>query len=146
MIRHLEQVRAPICGVFAIALATPDMPFCVVKNVVHDELGLHPRWTGALTLKNITDMLKHFGVTFTDESIKDAPLKTVVKDLSPSEHHLIFVKNHFLTAHDGKCYDQGNARGTPIEQFWCAGRNVQAVIKIDRSKPAKTYADLFPDE
>lgn len=146
MIRKLQPVRAPVCGVFAATLATPDMPFIAVKGLAHEELNMMGRWKGRMRLSTLKALLTQLGVAFSNVDAGEGALRVVAERLCPTKHYILFVTGHFLTLHDGKCYDQQNVDGASMANYWAAGKYVKAVIEVDRSKPAKTYAEMFPDE
>ena len=64
--------------------------------------------------------------------------------LDPNKHYILFVTGHFLTLRGRLAYDQQNAHGTPVEQFWCLGRKIITILEITKFAPS--YDELFPDE
>lgn len=143
MIRKLNPVSGPICGVFAAALATPDMPFCMVKTMAQEEMR-KARWNGPMHMPALTRLLSRLQVGFHDLGMRGMSLRDAAESLDPGKHYLLFVTGHFMTLHNRHGYDQQSVDGTSIERFWCAGRKVIDVLEI--TKLAPTYDELFPDE
>lgn len=143
MIRKLSPVSGPICGVFAVALATPDMPFCMVKTMAQEEMR-KKRWNGPMHMPALTRLLNRLQVGFRNLDMSGMTLRDAAESLDAGKHYLIFVTGHFMTLHNRHCYDQGNVSGTPIEQFWCAGKRIIESLEITSLAP--TYDELFPDE
>lgn len=146
MIRRLNPVNGPICGVFAATLATTDMPFFAVNSIAREEMA-KKRWKGAMHMPALKATLSRLGVTYKDVAgLQGMPLRGVVEKLDPAKHYIVFVTGHFLTLHNGFGYDQGYTHGVPVDGFWCAGRKVIHILEIDRSKPSSLYEEMFPDD
>lgn len=144
MIRVMKPEVGPICGVFAITMTTPDVPFCMVKGMAQEEMQKR-RWTGPMHMPAMKGLLSRLSVGFEEHGhLTGQVLRDAHSALDPNKHYILFVTGHFLTVHDGKGYDQGNAHGTPIEQFWCLGRKIITVLEITKFAPS--YDELFPDE
>lgn len=144
MIRVMQPQRGPVCGVFAATMTTPDVPFCVVKTMAGEEMA-RKRWKGPMHMPALTSLLRSLKVEFNECSkLAGQTLKQAAEALDPEKHYLLFVTGHFLTLRGRKGYDQGNAHGTPIEQFWCLNRKVITILEI--TKFGATYDELFPDE
>lgn len=144
MIRKLQPINGPICGVFAITLTTPDVPFCMVKNMAQEEMQKR-RWNGPMHMPAMRGLLTRLKVGFAEFTEHyGVAMRDVVNRLDPNKHYILFVTGHYMTLHKGLGYDQANAHGTPIEQFWCLGRKVITILEITSYAPS--YDELFPDE
>lgn len=143
MIRKLNRIHGPVCGVFAATLTTPDMPFVVVKNMASEEMRKR-RWRGAMHLPALQALLTRLGVTFRTVRAEAATLLDAARVLDESKHYIVFVTGHFMTLHNNVGYDQSHPDGVPIEKFWTAGRRIISILEIDRSN-AYTYDELFAE-
>ena len=146
MIRNISRQQGPVCGVFAATLATPDMPFILVKNMAREEMGNKARWSGPMYMPALVRLLNRLRVSFSRVDLCEVSLRKAAKELNPAKHYIMFVTGHFMTLRNGLGYDQGHPEGVPISEFWCAGRNVMQILEIDTTSPALTVAEYLSED
>lgn len=132
-IRTLEQQHRPICGLHAIALATPDKTVDDVERFYKPKKGRS--WKGRLYWIELVEGLKAFGVQHKElEVCSRKTAKTTVEQLESGKQYLVFVTGHFFTYKDGLLWDQYYNSGKPLTESKWARKRVRRVVQIERSE------------
>lgn len=131
MIKTLPPARGPVCGIYAAALASGgsfDQSMAAAKRVVANAKS--PSWRGRMYVSELLALFDSLGVSMLKvEGYSGYSLQKAAAELDPAGHYVLFVTGHFLTLHEGLCYDQGNATGTPIAAFWCRRKKISHVFR-----------------
>lgn len=131
MIKTIPPVRGPVCGVYAAALAAGgsfDDSMAVAKKVVAKAKS--PSWRGRMFVGELKALFAGLGVEMDElEGFRGYSLQKAAAELPLSGHYVLFVTGHYVTLHAGRCYDQGNAEGTPVAQMWCRRKRVSHVFR-----------------
>lgn len=131
MIKTIPPVRGPVCGIYAAALASGgsfEQSMAVAKKVVAKAKS--PSWKGRMFVGELMALFDGLGVEMGElEGFRGYSLQKAAAELPLSGHYVLFVTGHFLTLHEGLCYDQGNPKGTPVAQFWCRRKRVTHVLR-----------------
>jgi hypothetical protein len=126
----LAPVRGPVCGVFAVAIAA-NRPFCEVYAFARGHLKKPPQWRGRLYRRELLMLLTaHKVLALPAEGYRGYSLVRAVAELDPAGHYIADVTGHFLTVHDGKCYDQAHPLGAPIAGYYCRNKRVKSIMRV----------------
>ena len=130
MIKTIPPVRGPVCGIYAAALASGGSfndSMAVAKKVVAKAKS--PTWRGRMYVSELRALFKGLGVEMDEIGFTGGPLQNVAGRLPLGGHYVIFVTGHYLTLHDGRCYDQSNPEGTPMDRYWARRKRVSHVFR-----------------
>lgn len=128
--RHLEYSSEPLCGVYAVALTTPDKSLMEMYEFTRTFLKKRSNWKGRLYNSELRSLLSAVGTNYTTHFYEKKSLKTVYKTLDESKHYIVFITGHFFTLHKRMIYDQYKPNGWPIEQYMNINRRVKSVYEI----------------
>jgi hypothetical protein len=129
--RILAPSSKPICGLFAIALATYDRRVCDIEAFFADKK--RGNWKGRLYWFEILAALKHFGVkTKAVTGVKGLTAVALQDHLVPGKHYLVRVTGHIFTCRDGILWDQTHNAGAPVESTRSAKRRTKSVLEIKK--------------
>jgi hypothetical protein len=129
-IRTLTQQYRPICGLHAIALATPDKDVPDVWAYFKPRKG--PSWKGRLYWSELLDGLSQFKVKYSDISqrVNGKSAIRAIDELECGKQHLVLVTGHYFTFKDGLFYDQYYNEGKPLKGSHLARKKVRRVVTI----------------
>jgi hypothetical protein len=130
MIKALPPVKGPVCGIYAAALASGgsfEKSMAVAKTVVAKAKS--PSWRGRMFVGELRALFAGLGVEMDEIDFSGSTLQKVAAELPLGGHYVLFVTGHYLTLHGGRCYDQANPEGRPVEAFWCRRRRVSHVFR-----------------
>lgn len=126
-----DLVRAPNCGVTAVAIAA-GVPIDQAMEVVRKIKGKSRRWKGSTKHNDRILALEHFKVPHRHYALHDKRrLYTWVRDRAePGQLYLLRITGHVLLVKDGWCMDQhGPCR---IEVYGYRGSLLTHVVEIGK--------------
>jgi hypothetical protein len=120
MIKPVERIYGPCCGVFAVFLAAPDDDFQNLFEESREKLGRAKVWKGRMYFRELLNLLNSVNVRYTE--VPSAKYLTIGKACKESifgdgAQYIVSISGHFLTIRSGLCYDQSNPVGTPFDQY-----------------------------
>lgn len=124
--------NAPNCGVVSTAIAAgvsyneAFMAFIIVGGE------WHKNWKGATTRLQRRDVLKHFGVKFTEIPVPEPMTlhRWMANHSWPSERYMVTTTGHVQMVHDGHVTDQKGLR--PIDQYRWRSKRIKHIWRIDK--------------
>lgn len=123
-------VRGPVCGVFAAAMAS-DKPFEDVLAIARRVVARSASWKGRLYYRELIALLDALNIQHREaEGYKGTALISASRTLHSERQYIVFITGHYLTLHQGICYDQSRPEGVPVDLYRENTKRIKRVIRI----------------
>lgn len=126
----LKPISAPLCGIYAVALAT-GRDWQSVFDDARLKFGRSERWKGRMFFSEMLELLDHYGLDRRSvPGMAPLTLENAAAQMPSDEIHLICVTGHIVLLHGGRIFDQHFPLGERITDYRWRRRRVKRWVQI----------------